>query len=231
MDRSCNVLRAGLTDYDDCLRLQHMLLARRQEGRVRDTLIITEHRPVITFGRGFREELPDIPLPAYAVERGGSATYHGPGQFVAYPVLNIIENDLTVRMFVSKVLESAVLSLADYGIRSEYHLENTGVWCADRKIASLGMAVKGWVSFHGIAINLTNDLTPFRLIQPCGMNPLIMTNAERISGRCIPMEEFSEVFVGHFMRLFNMKPSYITAEEIGADELLNAPRPVIIAKH
>ncbi len=214
LTRRCNVVDLGLTNYGDCLELQRALLLLRQNSTVCDTLLLTEHNPVITFGRGYRDETPQLPIPVYHVERGGEGTYHGPGQIVAYPVMNLTENGVGVRTLVSKVLNAAVYALSIQGITSEARFEPVGVWAGDRKIASLGIAVKRWVSFHGIAINVNNTLDGFAYIQPCGMNASTITSAKKLLGRDIDISMMKEDFVSDFMREFSFEPHQVKIGEL-----------------
>jgi len=205
--RRCNVLSIGLTDYESALKLQRKLLSLRQNSEVYDTLIVTEHPPVITFGRGFRNELPVLPVPVYSIERGGEGTYHAPGQLVAYPIISLAENRIGVRALVNHVLGAGVSALAAAGIDAEARLEPVGLWVGDRKIASLGIAVKRWVSFHGIAINLNNELDGFAMINPCGMSASTITSAKKILGHEVDFAAVQRKFIDAFMKEFDLSPT------------------------
>ena len=219
ISRRCNVLDLGLTDYGKCLEVQRKLLVMRQNSEICDSLILTEHNPVITFGRGYRDALPDLPVPVFQIERGGEGTYHCPGQLVAYPILNIYENGTGIRTLVSRVMGAAVSALRRLGIESEGRFDPVGVWVGGKKIASLGIAVKRWVTFHGIAINLNNELDGFEYINPCGMSASTMTSAKRILGRRVDFDEFRHDFVSAFMESFDFDAERTTLGSIsgGAD--------------
>lgn len=206
IERRCNLLDLGRTDYGSCLKIQRELLGLRQNSMICDTLVLTEHDPVITFGRGFREEPPSLPVPVYQIERGGEGTYHGPGQMVAYPILNLTENKIGVRRLVSGILDSAVYALGRQGISSEMRFDPVGVWVGKKKIASLGLAVKRWVSFHGVAINVNNSLDGFAYINPCGMSSSTITSARRLLGRPIEIEDVKRDFIHAFMDSFGFHP-------------------------
>lgn len=208
VSRRCNVIDLGRTEYGHCLRLQHALLQLRQNSMICDTLLLTEHDPVVTFGRGFRGELPSLPVPAFQIERGGEGTYHAPGQLVAYPILNLMENDIGIRTLVSRVLGAAVTALREQGISSEARFEPVGVWAGEKKIASLGIAVKRWVTFHGVAVNLNNSLEGFHYISPCGMSPSMITSAHQLLGREVDFNAVSEEFVDAFMNVFGFAAEY-----------------------
>jgi lipoate-protein ligase B len=201
--QSCNVLRLGLTDYGKCLDIQRLLLLKRQQSLVCDTLIVTEHNPVITFGRNFSGPLPALPVPVFSIERGGEGTYHSPGQLVAYPIINLNENLVGIRTLVKRIQQAAVSALAAAGISAEGRLDPVGVWVGNRKIASIGIAVKRWVSFHGIAININNELSGFELIKPCGLDPSVMTSASRLLGHDADFGAVREAFIRVFLKEFN----------------------------
>ena len=211
-ERKCAVVDLGLTDYAACLDIQRRLLSLRQQSKIYDALILTEHYPVITFGRGFRGEVPELPVPAYQIERGGEGTFHSPGQFVAYPVMNISENRVGVRTLVLRILESAVYALEKQGVEAEARVSPVGVWTGGKKIGSLGIAVKRWVTFHGLAVNLNNDLGGFSHINPCGMSPSTMTSAKKLLGREADTARFRQDFVDSFMESFHFSPESLGIE-------------------
>jgi lipoyl(octanoyl) transferase len=189
--------------YEDCWRLQLELLEHRAADRIPDTLLFVQHPSVITLGRktpGVRDgaalpaELAGVPV--HIVERGGEATYHGPGQLVVYPLLRL-NIKFGPKAFLRLMEESMVAVLASYGVNTFWREGHTGVWLLDsqnheRKIASLGIAVRKSVSYHGLALNISNDLRPFSLISPCGYEPTVMTNMqEALQGWKVAVEEIS----------------------------------------
>ena len=201
------MLDIGLTDYAFALDLQRRLLVMRQNSEICDTLILTEHRPAITFGRGYRGELPEPGIPVFSIERGGEGTYHGPGQLVAYPIISLAENGIGIRRLVSGLLGAGVIALAAAGLHAEARFQPVGIWIGDRKIASLGIAVKRWVSFHGLAINLNNEMEGFGLINPCGMSAATMTSAKVILGHEVAFPKVQQALVGAFMKEFDFEQS------------------------
>lgn len=206
--RKCNLLDAGLTEYGRCLELQRELVRLRQEGRIFDTLLLTEHYPVITFGRSYKGEAPSLKYPVFSVERGGEGTFHAPGQLVAYPILNLIENRTGVRTLVLSLLESAAEALCLEGLNAEARLDPVGVWASGKKVGSAGLAVKRWVSFHGIALNINNSMDGFNLINPCGLSSGVMASASSLLGRKVDMDALKQNFVDAFMRRFSFLPVY-----------------------
>jgi lipoate-protein ligase B len=185
------ILDAGRMEYGDCLALQRRLRDERIAGRGEDTLIVVEHPPVATLGRrGEPDEVFDPGLPVFAIERGGKATYHGPGQLVLYPVVHLGEGNRDVRAWVQCLEGLVIRLLADFGVAAHVNAEHPGVWttATDRKVASIGIAISHWVSFHGIALNVDLDLREFERIDPCGLGAAVMTSMAR-EGVPATMEE------------------------------------------
>ena len=173
------VLDLGIMNYDKCLNKMYEIRDQRKIGVGRDILILVEHHPVATLGRrGEMDEIIDDELPVYKIERGGKSTYHAPGQVVLYPVMYMGEGNRDVRGWV-RHLEGFVIDLLnDFGIKTSVKPDLPGVWVnkTDKKIASIGISIEGWVSFHGISINVTIDTDEFNRINPCGLGAEVMTN-------------------------------------------------------
>jgi len=203
-------INLGLMDYKEAWDLQHNLWSRRVEGKVPDLLLFTEHPHVITLGRrGERSHLlisPDVlegmKIPIFHTERGGDVTYHGPGQMVIYPILNLKDYGYRLIRYVGELEEVILSVLRDFGIEGERDSSNRGVWVNGEKIASIGVAIKRWVSFHGIALNYATDLKYFELINPCGLEGAKMTSIEKILGRNIPRDKLVERICFHFKQTF-----------------------------
>ncbi|MEM1949299.1 MAG: lipoyl(octanoyl) transferase LipB, partial [Candidatus Caldarchaeum sp.] len=157
----------GLADYVETHKLMLRLVERRSAGEIPDTVLLLEHPDVYTLGRrGLEENVLDRSLPVYRVERGGDATYHGPGQLVVYPIISLQENRLGVGELVKLLEDAVIMLLEDYGVSAVRVEGKPGVWVGGRKIASIGMALKNWVSYHGLALNINTDLAKFRGIRP-----------------------------------------------------------------
>lgn len=187
----------GLTSYAQTQELQKQLVDLRIADQIPDTILFLEHTPVITRGRGLQftgEPRPKhLPVPAnlpdgiefHDCERGGDLTFHGPGQLVIYPIVKLDGRGIGPSRDITKYLrnlEQILIScLSDYGLKASVRENATGVWINDRKIASIGIAVRKWVTYHGIAINVVNDLRPFHLISPCGFKPEVMTSLQEQS--------------------------------------------------
>jgi lipoate-protein ligase B len=179
------VLDLGRRGYLETLELQRALCRRRLAGELdRDLLVLVEHEPVVTLGRGTRPtSLPLAPaelrrrgVEVVEVERGGDVTFHEPGQLVGYPILHLSEHREDLHWYLRQLEAVLIAGLGDLGIHAERTPGLTGVWTGGRKIASIGVHVKQWVTFHGFALNVTNDLRGFDLIVPCGIRDVVMTS-------------------------------------------------------
>ncbi len=170
------VRRLGVTDYAATLELQGSLVEERAKGEVGDVLILTEHEPVLTVGRGGTvEDLSALELPVHEVTRGGEATWHGPGQVVAYPILQLGEERRDLHRYLRDLEEVAIGVLAEFQLEGVRREGATGVWLGDKKICSIGVGVRHWVTFHGLAFNVHTDLASFDGFKPCGLEPGVMT--------------------------------------------------------
>jgi lipoyl(octanoyl) transferase len=168
-------------------------VALRQTGGTIDTLILVEHPDVITLGRSAKAAnvLDPSAMPVVPIERGGDVTYHGPGQLVAYPIFLLREHERDLHLYLRNLEEAVLRTLADFGVAGRRIEGKTGVWTADgespRKLASIGVAVRKWVTMHGLALNVSTDLGRFRAINPCGFDASVMTSIERELGRPVDL--------------------------------------------
>ncbi len=173
-------------DYGSVLDMQRKILADRIDRNAPDVLILVEHDHVVTLGRSSHlENILLTGLPSYSIERGGDVTYHGPGQLVCYPIISLQEKGLGVRQYVEHLETAIVRTLDQIGIKNaEGKLgRETGVWIdGRRKIASIGVAVSHWVTYHGLALNVNTDLSYFQRIRPCGFDANIMTSVSKELG-------------------------------------------------
>ncbi|MGA8303711.1 MAG: lipoyl(octanoyl) transferase LipB [Thermoplasmata archaeon] len=174
----------GQREYADALAEMRSMVRARRSGANEDTLILVEHPPVVTVGvEGDDGEAARSGFPVIPVERGGRGTYHGPGQLVGYPIVHLDYRSRDVRRFVHEVEEVVVDALAAYGVRAGHVSGRHGVWVdGERKIASIGIAVDHWVTFHGFALNVDLDLAPFEQFHPCGLSGSVMTSLARELG-------------------------------------------------
>lgn len=204
--RLLDVERLGRRGYAEVLELQRDLLGRRIADAVRDTLIVVEHDPVITVGRGMDAgELGTLDVPVVAVERGGRATYHGPGQVVAYPIYKLPEGRRDVHRYMRDLEEVVLRVLAEVDVEGRRAEGLTGVWIGERKVASIGVAFRNWVAWHGLSLNVHTDLAEFRRFRPCGLDPEVMT---RVSDHAdVPPATilFEVLLVKHFLEVFDLE--------------------------
>ena len=181
----------GLRDYSESLVDMRELVRARRAGTIGDCLILVEHPAVVTVGvEGDDGSAAASGLPVVRVERGGHATYHAPGQLVGYPIVDLDPRARDVRRFVHEVEDLVVDALASFGVRGGHVPGQRGVWIdGRRKIASVGIAIDHWVTFHGFALNVDLDLAPFTRFQPCGMSGSVMTSLARELGRPVGIGE------------------------------------------
>jgi len=182
--RVLEVVEAGLVPYAEALAWQRSLAQARIEGRLpHDVLLLLEHPAVVTLGRNSREaHLRGEGVAVFEVERGGDVTYHGPGQLVGYPILDLTGYRQDLHWYLRTLEQALIDALTELGIPAERHAGYTGVWTTGRKIASIGVHVKQWVTWHGFALNVTTDLSAFDRIVPCGIPGVVMTSLERERG-------------------------------------------------
>ncbi len=184
-ERKLLVADLGRSDYLPSLELQRQLCRARIEGRLQhDLLLLVEHPEVITLGRGTRpsslplepSRLVSLGYQVHQVERGGDVTYHGPGQLVGYPILNLANHRLDLHWYLRQLEQALITALHSFGIAGRRRQGLTGVWIEDRKVASIGVHVKRWVTFHGFALNVSTSLERFDAIVPCGISDVTMTS-------------------------------------------------------
>jgi len=216
------ILDLGLIDYKKAWDLQHELWLKRVEERLPDLLLILEHPHVITLGRrGNRssilvspEVLKEMGIPLFQVERGGEVTYHGPGQLVGYPILNLKDYGYRVTQYIYEIEEVLIRALRDFGIEGSRDIRNRGVWVRDKKIASIGIVIQRWVSFHGFSLNYRTDLKYFEWIYPCGLQGVRMTSMKEILGKEISRDRLVERVSFHFKEIFQRAWEQKTIEEV-----------------
>jgi lipoyl(octanoyl) transferase len=211
--RNCHIQQLGRIDYASALELQRDLVARRKQGFICDQLLLLEHPHVITMGRnGHRENLlahEDVLARAgiayHPTDRGGDVTYHGPGQLVGYPILDLRDWKRDVGAYVRSIEQVIVDTLADFGIAAGRIPKLTGVWVDGRKIAAIGVHISRWVTSHGFALNVDTDLTYFQYIVPCGLTKPVTSMAQLGVRATLP--EVSRRLAGHFERVFLLHES------------------------
>ncbi len=210
MARELVVERLGRVPYARGLSLQQHLVSERQAGRTGDHLLLLEHDPVFTLGRNARRE--NVLFPAellrqrgfevFETGRGGDVTYHGPGQVVGYPILQLPEERRDVHRYVRDLEEVMIRVCADYGVLAGRVAGLTGAWVGADKIGAIGVRIARWVTSHGFAFNVSTDLSAFDLIVPCGIRGRGVTSLERLLGRQLPVAEVMDRLAAHFLEVF-----------------------------
>ncbi len=218
----CQAFRLGLIDYENALRLQNRLVQARLQEEIGDVLLLLQHPPVITMGKSGKVQnvldprtIQEKNIKVIFTDRGGDVTYHGPGQLVIYPILNLRLQGLSVPGYVGKLEETAIRTLARYGIKARRMEKLRGVWVGNEKVAALGVHLSRWISKHGLALNVNTNLDPFELINPCGTGRKA-TSMARILGRELPLEEVETLMIDSFAKVFGVSISHGPLEKLGA---------------
>jgi lipoate-protein ligase B len=194
------ILDLGVEKYRAAWDRQLELVGERQRGEGRDTLILVEHPHVYTLGRAQKAKanvLAPGEVPVVEIERGGDVTYHGPGQLVAYPICALAEGERDLHRFLRNLEEAILRTLAALSVDAERRPGATGVWVGDRKIASIGIACRRWVTFHGLALNVSTDLSYFARIRPCGFASDVMTSISVLLDRPVAVAEVKPLLARH----------------------------------
>lgn len=210
MNHSLVVLHLGTFEYASSLALQRELAQQRLEGQIPDHLLLLEHPPVYTLGSAGRKEHLLFPeeffrqkgADIFYIGRGGDVTFHGPGQLVGYPILDLRYYNKDVHQYVRRLEETILRTLKEYGVWAERKPGLPGVWVGEDKIAALGIEVRKWITRHGFAFNISTDLSYFQWIIPCGIPDKGVTSLKALRGEAPPMEEVSQKIVKHFVSLF-----------------------------
>jgi lipoyl(octanoyl) transferase len=200
----------GLTPYAEAWDLQKDLVRLRKNDGIPDTFVLCEHPPVYTVGRAAKdavnlgageEYLRTLGAEVFWSDRGGDATFHGPGQIVGYPILRLKVRD--THAYLRELEDVIIRVLADYGLEGRHHPEYTGVWVGENKIAAIGVKFSsGWITSHGFALNVKTDLTWFDRITPCGIKEFGITSLNQEFGREVSLAEVEDKIVDHFLRAF-----------------------------
>jgi lipoyl(octanoyl) transferase len=230
MSRSLTVRRLGLVPYDEALDLQRRLVEERRAGDIGDTLLLLEHPPVITLGVKARGHATNIIASAAALRdagiavhdtgRGGDVTYHGPGQLVGYPLLDLRPDRCDVHRYVRDLETVLIDTLAEFGIAARRLAGLTGVWtgpaAAEEKIAAIGVRISRWITSHGFALNVAPDLRHFDLIVPCGIVGRGVTSMSRVLGRDVSMRQVEAAAARAFARVFDAVPEAPASPELSS---------------
>lgn len=218
------VTQLGRMDYREALALQEKLLNIRQQGRISDVLLLVEHPPVLTLGR--RGKYHNILLPVdelrkrginiYEVNRGGDVTYHGPGQLVGYPIMDLKQHGADIKSFIWNLEEVFIRLLKEqYGITADRDEKKyTGVWVENQKITAIGIAVNRWVAMHGCAFNINTNLEHFQWINPCGITDKGVTSLAQLTGSTCDFEKVTAQVVEYFAEIYEVKPVPVSKNDL-----------------
>ena len=211
------LLDLGLKEYGEVLELQRKLVDLRARKLIPDTLIIVEHPHVFTVGKAVAGETPNQVdgVPVFRIERGGQWTYHGLGQLVGYPILDLNARARDIHGFLRGIEQALILTIGDFGIIGGRG-EQTGVWVGRKKIASIGAAIRNWISFHGFALNINTDLNYFHKISPCGFHGSTMTSMKAELGHDVNFGEVKQRLLDGFEKTFDVHLSRIAPEALHA---------------
>jgi lipoate-protein ligase B len=221
--------------YGEALTLQREIATARIAGEIAsDVLLLVEHPPVVTLGRSAKSHhmlctpalLAARGIDFHEVERGGDVTFHGPGQLVGYPIVDLKGHKQDLHWYLRQVEEALIDGLDDLGVVAKRHAGLTGVWTQGRKIASIGVHARDWVTWHGFALNVTTDLSYFDLIVPCGIDGVVMTSVQRELGHAPDAVEVERVIAAAFAEVFRLSPVTASLDaRAGASATTDPDRP------
>jgi lipoyl(octanoyl) transferase len=217
----------GLVDYKEAWDLQKMVFELRYQGKIPDLLFLLEHPHTYTLGKtadknhlvGSQNYLNENKISVYDIDRGGDITYHGPGQIVGYPIINLNDWHKDTHKYLRALEEVIIKTLAFYGIRAERNEKYTGVWIGEKKIAAIGIKVSRWITMHGFAFNINTDLALFNGIIPCGIGDKDVTSLQSESGESKDMNEVQEKVLENFINEFGYDGiKKVSVDEIGLNQ-------------
>ncbi|MPW26533.1 lipoyl(octanoyl) transferase LipB [Alkalibaculum sp. M08DMB] len=224
-----NICDLGKMEYTETLKIQETLLYLRQREMIEDTLLLVEHPSVLTIGRSSKEcnvlipkqQLENYGVKIYEVNRGGDITYHGPGQIVGYPILNLNNHGKDIRLFLENI-ENVIIRLLhdEYGIKAHRgDKKYTGIWVGEEKITAIGISIKRWVTMHGFAFNVNTNLDHFKWIIPCGISEKGVTSLQKLTKKKQDLEKINIFIARYFCEVFKMQPLIKKVEDLVQDSL------------
>ena len=213
MDRICEARWLGLVGYDQGLQLQERAVEGLRSSDAPEQLLLLEHPHVFTLGRGAdssniladQQQLQTNSVEVHETGRGGDVTYHGPGQLVGYPIINLKPDRCDVHRYVRDIEEVLIRTIAEFGVTGTRIPGLTGVWVGNEKIGAIGVRIARWITSHGFALNITTDLNYFKMIVPCGISGKGVTSLSRVTGRQIDLGEVAQVSASQFGKVFSRR--------------------------
>lgn len=223
-NRNLKYCDLGLIDYQEAWTLQKEIFELRYKNKIADTLLLLEHPNTYTLGKvadkknliGSNQYLEKNQISVYDIDRGGDITYHGPGQIVGYPIINLNDWQKDTHKYLRALEEVIIRSCGSYSLICNRNAKHTGVWIEDRKIAAIGIKVSRWITMHGFAFNVNTELAMFQGIVPCGITDKGVTSLEKELGAKINLSEVKALLLKNFLEIFN----YGSVEEISSNSLL-----------
>ena len=227
--KTCVMYQLGLVEYGEAYRLQKRLHRQRLNGAISDTLLLLEHPPTVTIGRSgsldnvlvSEEQLTQEGISLFFISRGGDVTFHGPGQLVGYPILDLSERGEDINRYVQDLEEVLIRTLKDFSIYATRDNSHAGVWVGKEEVAAIGLSIRRWVTMHGFALNVYPNLTHFSLINPCGFSNRKATSMSQLLGRKLHMEEVNKCLVTNFSDVFGMTMEMGSSKAVRSEK---APR-------
>ncbi len=221
-----NVYQPGTISYDQAYRLQRELRRRVIDGRTAETLLLLEHPPTVTIGRSGNsdnilvspERLAELGVSLFFTDRGGDVTCHGPGQLVAYPILDLAKRGRDARRYINQLEEVIIRTLDHFSIRGSRDEEHAGIWVGNNEIAAIGINLRRWVSAHGLALNVNTGPRLFSLINPCGFTDRQAVSISQLLSGPVDMKEVTEIFLTHFSDVFEAELEMVNTPIGGAYE-------------
>jgi len=209
----CDIIELDISSYENSIRFQDDILKKRQNSQINDTIIFTQHYPVITIGRkgslqgilATDAQLNKIAVKVINTDRGGDVTYHGPGQVIAWPIFDLNQIGRDLHKYMRMLEDTVILLLKEQSIFPKRINNLTGVWVQDEKIASLGIGVKKWVSYHGISLNVNTSLEHLAMVLPCGLKDRSSTTISKILGEDVDIARVKNVWQDKFKEVFGLE--------------------------
>ena len=207
----CVLCGLELIDYGEAYHIQKRLWSQKVEGQAADALLLLEHPPTFTIGKSgklenlllSKEELNNEGMSLFFTDRGGDITYHGPGQLVVYPIIDLKNRGKDIHRYIHDLEEVVIRTLADLSIEARRDEKNVGVWVGNEKIAAIGVSVRKWIAMHGLSLNVNPTLEHFSFINPCGILDRGITSVSKVLSRDVPMEVVVKRLVNHFSEVFD----------------------------
>jgi len=212
----CVLYWLGLTEYGEAYDIQKKLWSEKMNGQTADALLLLEHPPTFTIGKSgklenlllSKEELAEKGISLFFIDRGGDITYHGPGQLVAYPIIDLKNRGKDIHRYIRDLQEVVIRTLADLAIEARRDGKHVGVWVGNDKIAAIGVRVSRWVSMHGLALNVNPVMEHFSCINPCGILDRGVTSISKVLSHDVPMEVVANGLVHHFSQVFDAQAEW-----------------------